>query len=322
MTAWRRAFITIRRLRIIIHTIGVDLLYIYTSRWILPQSPDAVHAPAGRPRSGPEVTSRGQSRDRRGERLRRPGTHPVAGRPPAGAHHGRDVVLARRPCPALPALAQIWDGVDRAVFGGEARRRGGRRLSGAARRGGGNHRAGARRAGRPRHRPVRCVPAPRRGRRARRWYPATRTRLAPAGLWAHRAELRRHSRRSARDKPWLLPDRCAAGAGALADAGLLAGEWSSMPSPASQVRARNRATARTSPRTTEACRPMAYSVTGISPRSSRNSERPVTFVPHLVPLDRGILETIYARVRPGHDAARDVSDVMRAALSERSLRSA
>ncbi len=29
----------------------------------------------------------------------------------------------------------------------------------------------------------------------------------------------------------------------------------------------------------------------------------VTFVPHLVPLDRGIFETIYARLRPGADAA-------------------
>jgi N-acetyl-gamma-glutamyl-phosphate reductase len=28
----------------------------------------------------------------------------------------------------------------------------------------------------------------------------------------------------------------------------------------------------------------------------------VTFVPHLVPLDRGILETIYARLQPGVDA--------------------
>ena len=28
---------------------------------------------------------------------------------------------------------------------------------------------------------------------------------------------------------------------------------------------------------------------------------PVTFVPHLVPIDRGILETIYARLRPGVD---------------------
>jgi N-acetyl-gamma-glutamyl-phosphate reductase len=36
---------------------------------------------------------------------------------------------------------------------------------------------------------------------------------------------------------------------------------------------------------------------------------PVTFVPHLVPLDRGILETIYARVRPG-TSARDVAEVM------------
>ena len=30
---------------------------------------------------------------------------------------------------------------------------------------------------------------------------------------------------------------------------------------------------------------------------------PITFVPHLVPLDRGILETIYARLRPGVDQA-------------------
>jgi N-acetyl-gamma-glutamyl-phosphate reductase len=29
---------------------------------------------------------------------------------------------------------------------------------------------------------------------------------------------------------------------------------------------------------------------------------PVTFVPHLVPLDRGIFETIYARLTPGVDA--------------------
>ena len=37
----------------------------------------------------------------------------------------------------------------------------------------------------------------------------------------------------------------------------------------------------------------------------------VTFVPHLVPLDRGILETIYARVRRGTTAA-DVGGVMKA----------
>ena len=37
--------------------------------------------------------------------------------------------------------------------------------------------------------------------------------------------------------------------------------------------------------------------------SSRSSAWTVTFVPHLVPLDRGILETIYARLQPGVDAA-------------------
>jgi N-acetyl-gamma-glutamyl-phosphate reductase len=41
-------------------------------------------------------------------------------------------------------------------------------------------------------------------------------------------------------------------------------------------------------------------------------DRPVTFVPHLVPLNRGILETIYARVTPGTKAAA-VGAAMRAA---------
>jgi N-acetyl-gamma-glutamyl-phosphate reductase len=41
----------------------------------------------------------------------------------------------------------------------------------------------------------------------------------------------------------------------------------------------------------------------------------VTFVPHLVPLDRGILETIYARVRPGTTSAA-VADVMNAAYRD------
>jgi N-acetyl-gamma-glutamyl-phosphate reductase len=40
---------------------------------------------------------------------------------------------------------------------------------------------------------------------------------------------------------------------------------------------------------------------------------PVTFVPHLVPLDRGILTTIYARVRPG-TAAGDVAQALEQAF--------
>jgi N-acetyl-gamma-glutamyl-phosphate reductase len=44
--------------------------------------------------------------------------------------------------------------------------------------------------------------------------------------------------------------------------------------------------------------------------------RPVTFVPHLVPLDRGILETIYVRVRDGVDAAA-IDTTLRAAYEHR-----
>jgi N-acetyl-gamma-glutamyl-phosphate reductase len=42
---------------------------------------------------------------------------------------------------------------------------------------------------------------------------------------------------------------------------------------------------------------------------------PVTFVPHLVPLDRGILETIYARLAPGIDAGM-VDETLRRAYAE------
>ena len=43
-------------------------------------------------------------------------------------------------------------------------------------------------------------------------------------------------------------------------------------------------------------------------------ERPVTFVPHLVPLDRGILETIYVSLRPGTTEAQ-VADALQAAYA-------
>jgi N-acetyl-gamma-glutamyl-phosphate reductase len=42
---------------------------------------------------------------------------------------------------------------------------------------------------------------------------------------------------------------------------------------------------------------------------------PVTFVPHLVPLDRGILETIYTRVDPTTTGAR-VADIFARAYEE------
>lgn len=43
--------------------------------------------------------------------------------------------------------------------------------------------------------------------------------------------------------------------------------------------------------------------------------RTVTFVPHLVPLDRGILETIYSTVKPG-TTAQQVADVLTAAYAD------
>jgi len=58
----------------------------------------------------------------------------------------------------------------------------------------------------------------------------------------------------------------------------------------------------------------AYGVFGHrhQPEIEQELGAPVTFVPHLVPLDRGILETIYARVRPG-TTPRDVAELMEAA---------
>jgi N-acetyl-gamma-glutamyl-phosphate reductase len=58
----------------------------------------------------------------------------------------------------------------------------------------------------------------------------------------------------------------------------------------------------------------AYGVFGHrhQPEIEQELGAPVTFVPHLVPLDRGILETIYTHVRPG-TTERDVSEVMTAA---------
>jgi N-acetyl-gamma-glutamyl-phosphate reductase len=44
-------------------------------------------------------------------------------------------------------------------------------------------------------------------------------------------------------------------------------------------------------------------------------ERPVTFVPHLVPLNRGILETIYARVTPGARASQ-INDAFKRAYGD------
>ena len=60
----------------------------------------------------------------------------------------------------------------------------------------------------------------------------------------------------------------------------------------------------------------AYGVFGHrhGPEIEQELGRAVNFVPHLVPLDRGILETIYARVTPG-TTMRHVHDVLQAAYA-------
>ena len=47
----------------------------------------------------------------------------------------------------------------------------------------------------------------------------------------------------------------------------------------------------------------------------------MTFVPHLVPLDRGILETIYSRVTPG-TTADDIAATLATAYQQRAVRAA
>lgn len=61
----------------------------------------------------------------------------------------------------------------------------------------------------------------------------------------------------------------------------------------------------------------AYGVLGHrhQPEIEQELAMPVTFVPHLVPLDRGILETIYAHLRPG-TTGQDVRDVMESAYQK------
>ena len=136
-----------------------------------------------------------------------------------------------------------------------------------------------------------------------RWYPATqdaagRRRVRPDGaLQRRRAAARRSSRIRAairrRALLALLP---------LAKAGLLdtRAASSSTRSRAFPAPGARRAIARTFPRIT--ARSSAYGVFGHRHVAEMEQElgAPMTFVPHLVPLDRGILETIYCHAATRH----------------------
>ena len=156
-------------------------------------------------------------------------------------------------------------------------------------------RAAPARAGRARLRPVRRVPPARRGPRA-----PGGIRRTGACRWGRlrddRSGAARAARRAAGVVPRVLSDCRGPRTGPLVNAGLVAGDI--VIDAKSGVSGAGKAP---SERThfsewTGACRPTACSRTGTPPKSSRSSGRSVTFVPHLVPLDRGILETIYTRV--------------------------
>ncbi len=132
-----------------------------------------------------------------------------------------------------------------------------------------------------------------------RWYPATTLAgLQPAyGLTERHRDAIRHARLVA--NPGCYPTAALLALEPLAEAGLLAGDIvidaksgisgaGKKPSDRTHFSENHGSVA-------------AYGVFGHrhQPEIEQELGAPITFVPHLVPLDRGILETIYGRVRPG-----------------------
>jgi N-acetyl-gamma-glutamyl-phosphate reductase len=147
-----------------------------------------------------------------------------------------------------------------------------------------------------------------------RWYPATTT--LPEGVVYGLSERDADAIRGARlvSCPGCYPTAALLGLQPLADAGLLEG--------AVIVDAKSgiSGAGKTPSERTHFCENHG-SVAAYGVFSHRHTaeieqelERPVTFVPHLVPLDRGILETIYASVRRGTTEA-DVTAVLERAYA-------
>jgi N-acetyl-gamma-glutamyl-phosphate reductase len=145
-----------------------------------------------------------------------------------------------------------------------------------------------------------------------KWYPATRLgALEPVyGL----TERNHTAIRGARfvTNPGCYPTAALLALGPLADAGLLAGEIV-IDAKSGLSGAGKKPTDRTHFSENHGS-VSAYGVFGHrhQPEIEQELGASVTFVPHLVPLDRGILESIYARLRPG-TTLREVSDVLAAA---------
>ena len=149
-----------------------------------------------------------------------------------------------------------------------------------------------------------------------RWYPATAA--LPDGTVYGMTEGHQDAIRQARlvSNPGCYPTAALLALEPLAAAGLLDGRGRRGREVGHLGRRQDAvAIARTSRKTTAASRRTASSRIGTPRRSSRSSGAPVTFVPHLVPLDRGILETIYGSLTPGTTEAQ-VADALHAAYAD------
>ena len=131
-----------------------------------------------------------------------------------------------------------------------------------------------------------------------RWYPATIA--LPAGTAYGFSERNRDAIRQARllSNPGCYPTAALLALSPLADAGLLSGPI--VVDAKSGVSGAGKAPSDRTHFSENHGSVAAYGI--FSHRHTAEMEQelsaPVTFVPHLVPLDRGILETIYVRVRP------------------------
>ena len=173
-----------------------------------------------------------------------------------------------------------------------------------------------------RDRPLRGVSPQEMRPSARRFYPATADPL-PDGTVYSLPEFDAASGPGARliSCPGCYPDRRLLSLLPLARAGLLAGRRHRRRQVGHlRAPARRRASGRTSPRTTAASRPTALFGHRHTPEMEQALGAPVTFVPHLVPLDRGILVDDLRRGSVPGTTAAQVADAIRARLRDGAVR--
>ena len=149
----------------------------------------------------------------------------------------------------------------------------------------------------------------------KRWYPETAT--LPAGTLYALPERSRRELPAARlvSCPGCYPTAALLSLQPLSDAGLLSGDV--IIDAKSGVSGAGKAATDRTHFSENHGSAAAYGVFGHRHTAEMEQalERDVTFVPHLVPLNRGILETIYARLKAATTVA-DVADAMRAAYSD------